>query len=76
MQGAFWQKVRRLRQRWTHLNAETRVLIAGLAGGMAAFVAHGLVDEGYYLIDLTFIFFMALGLMHQMSAESDQKKDE
>jgi hypothetical protein len=40
-----------------------------------------MVDEGYYLIDLAFVFFMMLGLMHQIGEEvlgnggDDQRAD-
>jgi hypothetical protein len=44
-----------------------RTLVVGLMGSMAAFIAHGLVDEVHFVIDLAFIFFMTLGLVHQLS---------
>jgi hypothetical protein len=47
---------------------------------MAAFIAHGLVDEPYFLIDMAFVFFMTLGLMHQIGegvedGSTDQQPD-
>ena len=35
---------------------------AGLAGGLAAMLAHGLVDHSFFLVDLAFVFFLFLGV--------------
>jgi O-antigen ligase len=34
---------------------------AGLAGSLAAMLAHGLVDHSFFLVDLAFVFFLILG---------------
>lgn len=70
MQVAFWRLALALHRLFRHGDPERRALVAGLMGGMAAFIAHGLVDEGYYLIDLAFVFFMMLGLLYQLGAEA------
>ena len=36
--------------------------LAGLAGGLAAMMAHGLVDHSFFLIDLAYVFYLILGL--------------
>ena len=47
---------------------------AGLAGSLAAMLAHGLVDHSLFLIDLAFVFFLILGVavwMAERPPESD-----
>jgi hypothetical protein len=34
----------------------------GIAGALAAIVAHGLVDHSFFLVDLAYVFFLLLGL--------------
>ena len=34
---------------------------AGIGGLLAAMLAHGLVDHSFFLVDLAFVFFLALG---------------
>jgi O-antigen ligase len=50
---------------------ERRSLLALLVGSMglvAAMLAHGLVDHGLFLVDLSYAFFMALGLVQHLLA--------
>lgn len=59
LQAGFWRlalPLRRLRDR------DARALALGLMGGMADTLAHGLVDHSFFLIDLAFVFFMALAM--------------
>jgi len=71
IQVAFWkmglhvQKVLRERDR------SSWALSVGLLGAMGAFMAHGMVDEVHFVIDLAFVFYMMLGLMHQLNANLD-----
>jgi O-antigen ligase len=67
IQVAFWQLSWRIQRDLRHVGTSLRALAVGLMGSMAAFIAHGMVDEVHFVIDLAFIFFMTLGLMHQMS---------
>ncbi len=53
-QAAFW---RGARQRWA-----ADPLMLGLAGGMAALLAHGLVDNAVFAPDLALTFFLMLAL--------------
>ena len=48
------------------------VVVVGLMGGMAAFLAHGMVDNSYFVIDLAFVFFLMLGLLHQINRLTEQ----
>jgi hypothetical protein len=66
-QMAFWGlalPLRRLK------DPDYRALALGLMCSMVNFLAHGLVDASYFLIDLAFVFFLALGVV-QWLAEAD-----
>ena len=62
-----WLIVAFFRRGW-HLYQELpesseRLLVLGLMGGMVNFVAHGLVDNAFFLVDLAFAFMLMLGLL-------------
>ncbi|TET53610.1 MAG: hypothetical protein E3J64_03305 [Anaerolineales bacterium] len=64
LQCEFWRMalpLRRLR------NADHRALAIGLMASMGGFLAHGLVDASYFLIDLAFAFFLTLGLVQWLA---------
>ncbi len=44
-------------------NRDLRALTIGLIASMVDMLAHGLVDTGYWFVDLAFVFMMTLGLM-------------
>jgi O-antigen ligase len=69
LQVAFWRLAWSAQRRLT--DPSSRALCVGLMGGMAAMIAHGLVDETHFVIDLAFIFFMSLGMMHQLAKEAE-----
>ena len=72
-QIAFWRKLWRVRQR---LAGRTLLaLVLGLAGGMAHALAHGLVDVTYFSINLAFVFFLSLGILHHLDALSGDGKE-
>jgi O-antigen ligase len=48
-----------------------RVLLLGLMAGMVNLVAHGLVDNAFFLVDLAFVFMLILALA-QAVAEKDE----
>jgi O-antigen ligase len=45
------------------LDGFDRLLILGLMGGMVNFVAHGLVDNAYFLVDLAYVFSLMLAVI-------------
>jgi hypothetical protein len=45
--------------------------MVGLLAAMAATLAHGLVDQSYFLIDLAFAFMLAAGLVANQAAAPD-----
>ncbi len=71
IQVAFWRMglaaQKRLKARG---DTERWAMVVGLLGSMAAFLAHGLVDETHFVIDLAYIFCMSLGLMHQLHKDA------
>jgi O-antigen ligase len=46
---------------------DRRALALGLMGSMVNFLAHGLVDASYFVIDLAFAFFLALGVVQWLA---------
>ncbi len=52
---ALWRAVR-------HVDAPWLPVASGLGGGLAAMVAHGLVDHSFFLVDLAFAFYLILGV--------------
>jgi len=60
LQVAFWRLALPLRRL---ANPDRRALALGLMGSMVNFLAHGLVDASYFLIDLAFVFFLTLGVI-------------
>jgi len=50
-----------------------RALALGLMASMVNFVAHGLADTAYFVIDLAFVFFLTLGVMQCLArSETDE----
>jgi O-antigen ligase len=60
LQIAFWRLALPLRRL---ADPDDRALALGLMAGMVDFVAHGLVDNSYFLVDLAFAFMLSLGLV-------------
>ena len=44
--------------------------MTGLIGSMGATLAHGLVDQSYFLIDLAYAFMLAAGLVALLASRS------
>jgi O-antigen ligase len=64
LQIAFWRVALPLRR---SADADRRALALGLMGSMANFLAHGLVDASYFLIDLAFAFFMTASMVEWLA---------
>jgi putative inorganic carbon (HCO3(-)) transporter len=70
LQIAFWRLALPLRRL---ADADRRALALGLMGAMVSFLAHGLVDASYFLIDLAFAFFLLTGVVQWLArSESDE----
>jgi O-antigen ligase len=68
LQVAFWRRSLRLYHRLP--DGDGRALLLGLMAAMVAALAHGLIDNSYFLVDLAFVFFMTLGLVAQLEEGS------
>lgn len=66
LQVAFWPLALRLRRL---TDPDQRALALGLMASMVDFLAHGLVDASYFLIDLALAFFLTLGVVQWLSKE-------
>ena len=65
--AVIWLLWRFVRTAWTavstnHGSALARALAAGALGSMADFVAHGLVDNGYFLPDMAVVFWLTVAV--------------
>jgi O-antigen ligase len=71
IQAAFWRLALPLR-RLADLNE--RALALGLMASMVDFLAHGLVDNSFFLVDLAFAFCLTLALVVHL-ARTEQKTE-
>jgi O-antigen ligase len=71
-QGMFWRAVWKLRQRAAKADPLVFMLVIGLAGSMADFLGHGLVDVGYFGVNLAFVFFLSLALLQRLRALDEE----
>jgi O-antigen ligase len=58
-----WYSYRRLDE------GDVRLLVLGVMAGMVSFVAHGLVDNAFFLVDLAFVFVLMLALVQAASSD-------
>jgi O-antigen ligase len=65
LQIAFWRLATGLYRRLPE--GGVRALTLGLMASMVATLAHGLVDNAFFLVDLAFIFFMTLGVVARLA---------
>jgi O-antigen ligase len=65
--GAFYRKSWGLYRRLPE--GDVRLLVLGLMAGMVNFVAHGLVDNAFFLVDLAFVFMLMLALVQSVDTE-------
>ncbi len=61
-QWAFWRAMLRSRRADGEAKGGRRALLIGLAGSMAALLAHGLVDNTVFFPDMAMVYFLTLGL--------------
>jgi O-antigen ligase len=64
--AAAWLLVQFVRRVWPYARSAqaqpAKALAVGSLGSMTDFVAHGMVDNSYFLVDMAFIFWMTLAL--------------
>jgi O-antigen ligase len=74
IQGVYWGGLlRALRAARLRSDLGAVILIAGLMGSMADTLAHGLVDNSYFVVDLAYIFCLSLGLQTLMVRETTER---
>jgi O-antigen ligase len=71
LQFAFWRAAWHLYHRQPL--GEERALILGLMGSMVATLAHGMVDNSFFLVDLAYIFFLTLGVVGKLAASREER---
>ncbi len=65
LEAAFLRLALRLYQRLP--DGDGRAVVLGSIACMTATLAHGLIDNSYFLVDLAFMFFLSFGLIRAMS---------
>jgi len=68
MQVAFWRTLVRLRRCRLGDSGLGRALSIGVAGSMVDFLAHGLVDAAYFVIDLAFVHMLSLAILDWLAS--------
>lgn len=68
LQFAFFRKALRLHRQLG--DRDPKALLLGLMASMVAFLAHGLIDNSYFLVDLAFVFFLTLGVTTKVESLS------
>ncbi|MGE5140440.1 MAG: O-antigen ligase family protein [Rudaea sp.] len=62
-----WMQVDFFRRAWRSFRRAgdrfTMALAVGLAASMADFLAHGMIDAAYFVVDLAFVFMLSMGLI-------------
>jgi O-antigen ligase len=68
--SGLWLLTTAFRQGWSLSRclpeADEQALALGLLASLVATVAHGLIDNSFFLVDLMFVFMMTLGLIRAM----------
>jgi O-antigen ligase len=73
-----WIEVGFWRRAWMvlrHAEGPARALALGVMGSMAACLAHGLVDAAFFYVDLAYVFFFSLALIHWIGRHSRAHPD-
>jgi O-antigen ligase len=66
MQIAFWRAAYSVMREAKSLNIENWSLIIGLMASMIDFLAHGLVDASYFVVDLAYVYMLTLALAQKL----------
>jgi len=68
--GAGWRATRRLE------DGDLQALALGLTGSLITTLAHGLLDNSYFLVDLAFVFTLTLGLIQWLAGRAAEGAEE
>jgi O-antigen ligase len=66
LQVTFWRTAVKAARIWRSVDPMMAGLAVGAMGSMADFLAHGLVDNSYFLIDLAFVFCFTMALVNRL----------
>jgi hypothetical protein len=72
LQFAFFRKALRLYRQQE--DRDLRALLLGLMASMIVFLAHGLIDNSYFLVDLAFVFCLTLGVVTKVETWGNSVK--
>ncbi|HTP08047.1 MAG TPA: O-antigen ligase family protein, partial [Anaerolineae bacterium] len=73
IQLAFWiTALRAMRRAKQSLNIEHWALLIGLMASMVDFLTHGLIDAAYFVVDLAFVFMLALALVQTVGQSATE----
>ncbi len=74
LQVGFWRSALAA---WRGLSdPDSRALAAGLMGSVAAMLAHGLVDNSLFLVDLAYVYMLSLGAVQWLAGEAGERRGE
>jgi len=66
--AAFWQNWQALKR----AGGDRRALLLGLLASLAATLAHGLIDNSLFLVDLMLLFMLSIGLIARLGQERER----
>ena len=76
----FWLLVAFFRRGWRVYRrlpeSSERMLVLGLMAGMVNLVAHGLVDNAFFLVDLAFAFMLIIALVQAVTGEEQAAAEQ
>jgi O-antigen ligase len=62
LQLGFWRSALAAWRRWRERDPLLAAVAVGAIGSMAAFLAHGLIDNSYFVVDLAYVFCLTLAI--------------
>jgi len=71
LQVAFWRSALAAWRRLRHTDWLLTAVIVGAMGSMADFLAHGIVDNSYFVVDLAYVFCLTLALAVRLGRLED-----
>jgi O-antigen ligase len=72
LQVAFWRSALAAWRRWRGADVLLAAVAVGAMGSMADFLAHGLVDNSYFVVDLAYVFCLTLALVLRLEKPIDE----
>ncbi len=76
LQVTFWRSALAAWRRWRSTDALLAAVAVGAMGSMADFLAHGIVDNSYFVVDLAFVFCLTLALVARLERPVDEQRTD